>query len=199
MNCDLEEKEVFWIVLKSPDPPTQILGSFSSEEESPHYFNKSFRSKYSVQFKHRLVINNISADELGVYFCMSTRSPPKFSNSSRIYLNITDTHQRNSFMCSNHTQNQGDGNQKECWIITATSAAMNGFFLFVIIGLVKVFVLGDRRSGDDPGKRNAGVQQTEVQDEDQLQYAAVDFSVSGKKIRSSQEQSTYAMLNLPTS
>ncbi|TRY87961.1 hypothetical protein DNTS_022778 [Danionella cerebrum] len=155
MNCDLEENEVFWIVLKSPDPPTQILWSFSSEEESPHYFNKSFRSKYSVQFNNSLVINNISADELGVYFCMSTRFPPKFSNSSRIYLNIT--------------------------------------------GLVKVFVLGDRRSGDDPGQRNASVQQTEVQDEDQLQYAAVDFSVSGKKIRYSQEQSTYAMLNLPTS
>ncbi|TRY87967.1 hypothetical protein DNTS_022784 [Danionella cerebrum] len=99
MNCDLEENEVFWIVLKSPDPPTQILGSFSSEE-SPYYFKKSFRSKYSVQFKHRLVINNISADELGVYFCMSTRSPPKFSNSSRIYLNITDT----SRLCSAHIE-----------------------------------------------------------------------------------------------
>ncbi|TRZ03359.1 hypothetical protein DNTS_025377 [Danionella cerebrum] len=100
MNCDLEENEVFWIVLKSPDPPTQILASFSSEEESPHYFNKSFRRKYSVQFKHRLVINNISADELGVYFCMSTSFPPKFSNSSRIYLNITDT----SELCSAHIE-----------------------------------------------------------------------------------------------
>ncbi|TRZ03358.1 hypothetical protein DNTS_025376 [Danionella cerebrum] len=100
MNCDLEENEVFWIVLKSPDPPTQILGSFTSVEESPYYFNKSFRRKYSVQFKHRLVINNISADELGVYFCMSTRCPPKFSNSSRIYLNITDT----SRLCSAHNE-----------------------------------------------------------------------------------------------
>uniref|UniRef100_A0A672M6A0 Ig-like domain-containing protein n=1 Tax=Sinocyclocheilus grahami TaxID=75366 RepID=A0A672M6A0_SINGR len=82
INCDLDENEVYWILLKTADPPTVILQSFST---SSFYPNKSFRKKYSVQFKHRLVINNVTADELGVYYCMNTRTPPKLSNSTRIY------------------------------------------------------------------------------------------------------------------
>ncbi|KAL1251116.1 hypothetical protein QQF64_018912 [Cirrhinus molitorella] len=65
INCDLDEKEVYWILLKTPDPPTVILRSFSTAP-SPFYPNKTFRKKYSVQSKHCLVINNVTADELGV-------------------------------------------------------------------------------------------------------------------------------------
>ncbi len=86
INCDLDENEVYWILLKSADPPTVILRSMSTTT-SPFYFNDTFRKKYSVQFKHRLVINNVTADELGVYYCMNTETPPKLSNSSRIYFN----------------------------------------------------------------------------------------------------------------
>ncbi len=85
INCDLDENEVYWILLKTPDPPTVILRSFSTQTKSPFYHNKTFRKKYSVQFKHRLVINNVTADELGVYYCMNTETPPKLSNSTRIY------------------------------------------------------------------------------------------------------------------
>ncbi|KTF95572.1 hypothetical protein cypCar_00024081, partial [Cyprinus carpio] len=86
INCDLDENEVYWILLKTPDPPTVILRTFPTPIP-PHYYNKTFRKKYSVQFKHRLVINNVTADELGVYYCMNTRTPPKLSNSTRIYFN----------------------------------------------------------------------------------------------------------------
>ncbi len=86
INCDLDENEVYWILLKTADPPTVILRSFSTPK-SPFYHNTIFRKKYSVQFKHHLVINNVTADELGVYYCMNTRSPPKLSNSTRIYFN----------------------------------------------------------------------------------------------------------------
>ncbi len=67
INCDLDENYVYWILLKTADPPTVILQSFST---SSFYPNKSFRKKYSVQFKHRLVINNVTADELGFYYCV---------------------------------------------------------------------------------------------------------------------------------
>ncbi len=82
INCDLDENDVYWILLKAADPPTVILRSFST---SSFYPNKTFRKTYSVQFKHRLVINNVTADELGVYYCMNTETPPKLSNSTRIY------------------------------------------------------------------------------------------------------------------
>ncbi|KAL1251118.1 hypothetical protein QQF64_018914, partial [Cirrhinus molitorella] len=83
INCDLDEKEVYWILLKTPNPPTVILRSFST---SPFYHNIIFRKKYSMQFKHRLIINNVTADELGVYYCMNTDTAPKLSNSTRIYI-----------------------------------------------------------------------------------------------------------------
>ncbi len=86
ITCDLDENEVYWISLKTADPPTVILRSFPTPI-SPHYYNKTLRKKYSVQFKHCLVINNVTADELGVYYCMNTGTPPKLSNSTRIYFN----------------------------------------------------------------------------------------------------------------
>ncbi len=97
INCDLDENEVYWILLKTADPPTVILRSFSTPAP-PFYTNDTFRKKYSVQFKHRLVINNVTADELGVYYCMNTRTPPKLSNSTIIYFN-------SEFICSSSNQN----------------------------------------------------------------------------------------------
>ncbi len=70
INCDLDENEVYWILLKTADPPTVILRSFPTPI-SPYYNHRRFRKKYSVQFKHRLVINNVTADELGVFNSIS--------------------------------------------------------------------------------------------------------------------------------
>ncbi|XP_039550559.1 uncharacterized protein LOC120495193 [Pimephales promelas] len=134
INCDLDENEVYWILLKTPDPPTVILWSFSTST-SPFYSNKTFRKKYSLQFKHRLVINNVTADELGVYYCMNTDTPPKLSNSTRLTFNestqITESH--------NHTTVEFiDQNQTQCRIIIIISGLMNGLQLIVVI----VFAVG---------------------------------------------------------
>ncbi|KAK2907170.1 hypothetical protein Q8A67_006155 [Cirrhinus molitorella] len=109
INCDLDENEVYWILLKTPDPPT----------------------KYSVQFKHRLVINNVTADELGVYYCMNTDTSPKLSKSSRIY--ITDIAELTE--CHNHTALEFiDQNQTQYEkIIIIISALMNRLLLFLLI------------------------------------------------------------------
>ncbi len=76
INCDLDENEVYWILLKTPDPPTVILRSLSTTT-SPFYHDKTFRKKYSVQFKHRLVINNVTA-----YYCMNTAKQQNSATSS---------------------------------------------------------------------------------------------------------------------
>uniref|UniRef100_A0A8C1UWT6 Immunoglobulin domain-containing protein n=1 Tax=Cyprinus carpio TaxID=7962 RepID=A0A8C1UWT6_CYPCA len=102
INCDLDENEVYWILLKTPDPPTVILRSFTAPI-SQFYFNKTFRNKYSVQFKHCLVINNVTADELGVYYCMNTRTPPKLSNSTRLHLNGEFFYSFRHMLCLNQS------------------------------------------------------------------------------------------------
>ncbi|TRY69638.1 hypothetical protein DNTS_032754, partial [Danionella cerebrum] len=99
IKCDLEENEIFWILQKSEDPPTPILRSFLTPPDSL-YFNKTFRRKYSVALNHSLVITNISEDELGVYYCMTTGVPPKFSSSTRIYINKSSYEPE----CHNQTQ-----------------------------------------------------------------------------------------------
>ncbi|KAK7127042.1 hypothetical protein R3I94_018279 [Phoxinus phoxinus] len=204
INCDLEENEVYWILLKTPDPPTVIIRSMSTTQ-SPFYLNKTFRKKYSVQFKHRLVINNVAADELGVYYCMNTGSPPKLSNSTRLHFNestqLTECH-NHIIECHNHTAVEFiDQNQTQWKIIIIISALMNGLLLIVVIGLVKVFVVGNRKSAEESQLSTDLLQQNQVieEDQEQLQYATMDFSKLRRNIRPSQINSTYAALNLPKS
>jgi len=83
INCDFE-KEVFWFLLKPTDSPVVIMRSFSNL--SPFHFNERFTLKYSVHSKNNLFINNVTIDELGVYYCMSTDSDPKFSNATRLHI-----------------------------------------------------------------------------------------------------------------
>ncbi|XP_039550756.1 uncharacterized protein LOC120495321 [Pimephales promelas] len=194
INCDLDENEVYWILLKTPDPPTVILRSFPTPR-SPFYLNKTFRMKYSVIFKHRLVINNVTADELGVYYCMNTDTPPKLSNSTRLHFTESTplSHNHTTVKCIDQNQNQ-----TQWQIIIIISGLMNGLLLIVLIGLVKVFVIGNRRSAEE-SQLNTDLQQTQVTEEHDLQYATMDFSKMRRNIRHSQINSTYAALNLPKS
>ncbi|XP_016370946.1 uncharacterized protein LOC107710632 [Sinocyclocheilus rhinocerous] len=207
INCDLDENEVYWILLKTSDPPTVILRSFSTPK-SPFYFNKTFRNKYSVQFKHRLVINNVTADELGVYYCMNTETPPKLSNSTRLYI----TESAHLTECHNHTVEEFIDQNQTQWqiIIIIISGLMNGLLLIVVIGLLKVFVVGNKRSSERTQQLNTDLQQMQVteQHQDQLQlelisfssllFREVDFSKLRRNIRTSQVNSTYAALKPPT-
>ncbi|XP_043078288.1 uncharacterized protein LOC122327159 [Puntigrus tetrazona] len=132
INCDLDENEVYWILLKTADPPTVILQSFSTTA-SPFYFNKSFRKKYSVQFKHRLVINNVTADELGVYYCMNTETPPKLSNSTRIYFNESLLkHAPMKCIDDSAVVNCTDQNNTQWQIVIIISSLMNGLLILVV-------------------------------------------------------------------
>ncbi|XDV22126.1 hypothetical protein PO909_027085 [Leuciscus waleckii] len=201
INCDLDENEVYWILLKTPDPPTVILRSFLPPK-SPFYLNNAFSKKYSVIFKHRLVINNVTSDELGVYYCMKTGTPPKLSKSTRLHFTestqLTECY-NHTIECHNHTVVEFiDRNQTQWQIIIIISALMNGLLLIVLIGLVKVFVVGNRRSTEE-SQINPDLQQSQVIEEHDLQYATMDFSKLRRNIRPSQINSTYAALNLPKS
>ncbi|KAK7127041.1 hypothetical protein R3I94_018279 [Phoxinus phoxinus] len=78
---------------------------------------------------------------------------------------------------------------------------MNGLLLIVVIGLVKVFVVGNRKSAEESQLSTDLLQQNQVieEDQEQLQYATMDFSKLRRNIRPSQINSTYAALNLPKS
>ncbi|KAA0712391.1 hypothetical protein E1301_Tti022470 [Triplophysa tibetana] len=88
INCDLDEEEIYWLLLKVPDPPVMILRTLSTESL---FFNKTFRQKYSIQSKTHLFINNITVYELGVYYCLKKDTPPKFSSGIRLQINAYET------------------------------------------------------------------------------------------------------------
>ncbi|KAK7137216.1 hypothetical protein R3I93_017328 [Phoxinus phoxinus] len=130
---------------------------------------------------------------------MNTDSPPKLSNSTRLH--FTESTQLTE--CHNHTAVEfiDDQNQTQWKIIIIISALMNGLLLIAVIGLVKVFVVGNRKSAEESQLNTDLLQQNQVieEDQEQLQYATMDFSKLRRNIRSSQINSTYAALNLPKS
>ncbi|CAM4654845.1 unnamed protein product [Leuciscus chuanchicus] len=123
---------------------------------------------------------------------MNTVEPPKLSNSTRLHftepIQLTECHNQTAMKCI-------DQNQKQCQIIIIISALMIGLLVIVLIGMVKVLVVGNRRPAEE-SQLNTDLQQTRVIEEhqDQLQYAEVDFSKLRRNFRSSQVNSTYAAL-----
>lgn len=85
INCDLDEKEIYWMLLKLPNRPVMILRLFSTST-TPFYYDARFRPKYSVQPSNSLFIKNVTADDLAIYYCMTTELPPKFSDGIRLHI-----------------------------------------------------------------------------------------------------------------
>ncbi|XP_051979750.1 uncharacterized protein LOC127641040 isoform X2 [Xyrauchen texanus] len=198
INCDLDEGGIYWLLLKLPDPPVVILHTLSNTFSC---FNKTFRHKYSVQSHRHLFINNVTIDELGVYYCMKKDSvPPEFSNGTRLKF-IESTTEITLVSCTQQNPTEvKDIHHNQTWqTLTLIFALLTAVLLIVLTGLLKVFVFGNKRSGEQ--LHNVDLQQTQVieqpQDPNQLQYAEVNFSKLRKKYRSSQVNSTYAALHLP--
>ncbi|XP_056116570.1 uncharacterized protein LOC130093840 isoform X1 [Rhinichthys klamathensis goyatoka] len=176
ITCDLDIKEIYWYKLKLPDPPVLILRTFSSTYEGPKNENSISEHKYSVKTNSCLFIKNITIDELGVYYCVKTSEPLKFNNGTKIYIsdfvhnNITDSVHRNQ--TDDAPQHQIPWRNMTIFI----SVLLNVLLIIALIGLVKRFI-------DATGKSAA-------QNSNNPQCAEVDFFMSSRNTRPSQEQST---------
>ncbi|KAI7790752.1 hypothetical protein IRJ41_000383 [Triplophysa rosa] len=132
INCDLDEREIYWLLLKVPDPPVMILRTLST---TSLFFNTTFRQKYSVQSKNHLFINNITVNELGVYYCMKTDTPPKFSTGIRLQINeIRYIHQ-------NHTEVKYIQQNQTLWqTLTLILGLLNGVLFILVIGVCNISI-----------------------------------------------------------
>ncbi|XP_051549603.1 uncharacterized protein LOC127438229 isoform X3 [Myxocyprinus asiaticus] len=86
LDCNLGNKEIYWFFLKLPDSLVVILRTFTSESISAHFYDNQFKNKYSSQNWSRLIISNITADELGIYYCAKTVSLLQLNNGTRLYI-----------------------------------------------------------------------------------------------------------------
>ncbi|XP_042568064.1 uncharacterized protein LOC122134455 isoform X2 [Cyprinus carpio] len=184
ISCDLDIEEIYWYKLKLPDPPESILRTYSSTYEAAKYENSIFTHKYSVKTNSSLLIRNITADELGVYYCVKTSEPRKFSNGTRIY--FTDSVHRN----------QTESQQETPWRnLTITSVLLNVLLIIAVIGLVKCCLDATRRSKNTSEKPQST---TAAQNTNDPQYADIDFSKCSRRNRPrprpDQDQTTYSLL-----
>ncbi|KAG1939886.1 hypothetical protein F2P79_017115 [Pimephales promelas] len=177
INCDLGEKEIYWMVLKPPNRPVVILRIFSTSP-TPFYYDIGFRPKYTVQPKYSLFIKNVTVDELGIYYCMTTEAPPKFSNGTKLHI-IEPTQLiecQNNTVEQNHTVvNYTEQIQRPWGIIILISGLMHGLLVIVVIASVCCY------SGKNVKHQEADLQRTRSMPFEQLQetktvYTEVVFS-----------------------
>ncbi|XP_065115985.1 uncharacterized protein [Paramisgurnus dabryanus] len=171
INCDLDSNEVYWILLKQSDSHTVILRSFS---KSAHYFNKTFKKKYSVQSKHRLVIYNITVDELGVYYCMNKDTPPKLSTSTRLHI-IKPTELTKFSLYLNETLVKCIQHNETQWhFIIIISALLNA--LIIVITVVSCYSKERLKLQDTDLQQTKHVYLKQHEEMSRVQYTAVRFS-----------------------
>ncbi|XP_005174066.1 uncharacterized protein [Danio rerio] len=66
--CEFRLKAVVWFVIKPSARPMMIMRTFGTEDAE--YYDEKLRSKYSEGSRSHLIINDVSADDLGEYYCV---------------------------------------------------------------------------------------------------------------------------------
>ncbi|KAK2907193.1 hypothetical protein Q8A67_006178 [Cirrhinus molitorella] len=144
ISCDLDIEEIYWYKQKSPDPPVFILRTYDST-----YQSSKLTHKYSVKTNSSLFIRNISTDELGVYYCVKTSEPLKFSNGTKIY--ISDLDHRNQKESHDTPQHEIPRSN----LIIITSVLLNVLLIIALIGLLKRHIDVTERSKNDTAAKNS--------------------------------------------
>ncbi|RXN18022.1 U6 snRNA-associated Sm LSm3 [Labeo rohita] len=189
----VEDITVNWKHLDSLSVYDIIKGKGSVEEQHPKYKNRAEsvakqyqKGDFSLKLKN-LQYNDtgnyqcyITAEsevetvELlieGLYYCVTTDSPPKYSDGTRLH--ITDPTlnlDSKNYTVGNHTVVKCIEKDQSHLLIILISAVFNGVLIIVIIGLVKVFVLGSKRTRDDLKRsQDPHLQQPQVLDLEQPQ------------------------------
>ncbi|XP_016362834.1 uncharacterized protein LOC107704426 isoform X1 [Sinocyclocheilus anshuiensis] len=84
LACEFRLKAIIWFVMKLPARPEMILRTFGPPKQV-EYYNTKFISKYSEGGCSRLFINNVSADDLGIYYCIKPGWYLEVSNGTRLH------------------------------------------------------------------------------------------------------------------
>ncbi len=82
--CEYRLKPVIWFVMKLPARPEMILRTFEAPKQAKYYNNKSIR-KYSERGCSRLSINEVSVDDLGIYYCIKPGHNLQISDGIRLH------------------------------------------------------------------------------------------------------------------
>ncbi|RXN37024.1 hypothetical protein ROHU_002428 [Labeo rohita] len=85
LACEFKCNAAIWFLLKLPARPMMILRTFASNDDTEtDYYNEKFRNKYFVGNRSEIVINNVTDDDLGIYFCIKAGFALKISDGIRL-------------------------------------------------------------------------------------------------------------------
>ncbi|KAL7831498.1 hypothetical protein SRHO_G00310010 [Serrasalmus rhombeus] len=193
VQCALANREsntaIFWYVQKQCGAPELILRSIRDGEERVHYYNTVFKEKFLLQVSNSLLIQSITEDELGDYYCVETGKPIVFSNGLR--LNSTG---RTSETANKTKQRKQQPPQHTPWpSLTLASALLNCIFVMPVIALLASHC--KRSSEDQLQPPDPDLQQH--QDLSSAQYEEIALFTSARGVRQCQDNSTYALLQPP--
>ncbi|XP_060767579.1 uncharacterized protein LOC132875028 [Neoarius graeffei] len=107
LKCAVTGSDVFWFLMKPSESPVYILRAFSGLSLRADYSNTTFSKTFSLQYNSSLFIHNISTNELGVYYCIQTGSPPNISSGIRLYIQ--------SHSAENQTQTVDEDERIRLW------------------------------------------------------------------------------------
>ncbi|KAA0712040.1 hypothetical protein E1301_Tti012775 [Triplophysa tibetana] len=134
LDCELDDREMFWLFLKPPESLVVIFRTFTSQSTKPTFFDQRLKSKYSSTTLSSLCINNITKDELGIYYCVK-RHPTALQLSDGTKLYTTETVHQNMTEENDKPQHMQQNTTTTLWALTLTSISLNVLLFITIIGL----------------------------------------------------------------
>ncbi|MCI4393361.1 hypothetical protein PGIGA_G00156830 [Pangasianodon gigas] len=125
LKCEVSVRDVHWFLMKLSEPPLLILRSFSSRSMRTDYSNPAFSKRFSVQYNSSLFIHNISTNELGVYYCIQTGSPPNISSGIRLYIQNHSAENQTCKLEQHQNQESNVHQETSLMLILIISGIMN--------------------------------------------------------------------------
>ncbi|XP_072527296.1 uncharacterized protein [Salminus brasiliensis] len=201
LGCEIGVKNAYWFLLKPSHPTVHILRSFSAKDTSAQYSDQAFRERFSLKSNGSLFIQNITVNELGIYFCINNESSHKMSNGTRLYINENVNENRSQAM-----ENQTNCNPEDMLINPVhlqTLLIVSGLLNFVLV--ITVTGMTVRHCKKTPQLQAQPADSTPIPDRHNLQlpqdcrgvqYEDIELpSTSG--VRLTAANSTYALLQHP--
>ncbi|XP_036417724.1 uncharacterized protein LOC118801524 [Colossoma macropomum] len=179
VNCDLADvtsgTEIYWYIQTQDSAPVVILRTLSAGTEiDANYYNTILKQKFTL-VNYSLLIQNITEDELGDYYCVKT-GEPFFPNGTRLHTRRHDSAHIN----------------KTPWrILTVVSALLNCVFIAAIIALLASRYKRSSKGRQQPPDSNL----QQYQDMTSAQYDEIELPARGAKLF--QVNDTYALVQFP--
>lgn len=82
VNCDLADTKIYWYKHTPRSAPVPILCS-KCDKERPKYYNTHLKQTFSLLANLSLMIQNITEDGLGDYYCVKD-AEPHFTTGTRL-------------------------------------------------------------------------------------------------------------------